>query len=190
MLFGGLDIETTGLKQADGHRIVEIAICIRKENGDKVGKFVSRVNPERSIDPKAQEVHGIAFEDLVDSPTWDKVAPRVSGILAKVDYLVTHNGEGFDLPFVIGELMRAGESVPPIRSVDTMIQGRWATPDGSIPKLGVLAWAAGVPYDPSKAHGAEYDVDVMLDSFFKFWPRGFFKLPGSFYELPKPKERK
>lgn len=185
MIFGGFDCETTGLKQADGHRLVEVALLLRDETNKPLGKYVTRINAQRSIDPKAQEVHGITYESLVGQPTWDAVAPKLAALMGRCDYIVAHNGEGFDFPFLVAEFMRIGVSVPTIRGIDTMLQGRWATPDGAVPNLGALAFACDVPYDKSKAHAAEYDVEVMLDCFFKQWPRGFFQLPSREFRLTK-----
>ena len=65
--------------------------------------------------------------------------------------------------------------------IDTMIQGRWATPDGAVPNLEALCFACNVEYDRNKAHGATYDVSVMMACFFKQYERGFFTLPSSPY---------
>lgn len=185
-IVGGLDIETTGLEQEKGHRIVELALVLRDlGTGAPVGKYVQRINPQRPIDPGAQAVHGIGLDDLLDKPTWEEVAPKVAALLQRVPIVVAHNGEGFDGPFVFRELMRVGQPLPEVRLVDTMLQGRWATPDGAVPNLGQLCWACDVPYDKSQAHGAEYDVDVMLDCFFKQYPRGFFVLPAGTFTLTK-----
>lgn len=57
-----------------------------------------------------------------------------------------------------------------------MVQGRWATPMGKYPSLKELCFACDVPYDPEKAHGAEYDVDMMMQSFLFGYKLGFFKV--------------
>jgi DNA polymerase-3 subunit epsilon len=191
-LIAGLDIETTGIDQADGHRIIEVAIAIHElESQARVGSFVSRINPQRPIDPGAQEVHKISFDMLAHEPLWGAVAPKVSAILSRCQYVVAHNGEGFDLPFVCAELQREGCTVPrQFKLIDTMLQARWATPDGSVPNLGALCFACGVDYDTSKAHGALYDVDVMMACFFSQHKRGFFTLPEHEYQFKAPLSRK
>lgn len=191
LLASGLDIETTGLDQTEGHRIIEIALSVYDLNtAVKVGQFATRVNPQRGIDPKAQEVHGITFEDLAHEPVWEVVAPKVHAILARCKYMVAHNGYSFDAPFVAGELLRVGLPMPELGVVDTMLQARWATADGALPNLGALCFACGVPYDPSKAHGAIYDVDVMMQCFFRQFSRGFFHLPPEPYRYTVPAPRK
>lgn len=48
---------------------------------------------------------------------------------------------------------------------------------GKVPNLGELCFACGVYYDREKAHAAEYDVAVMLESFFIAHKKGFIQLP-------------
>lgn len=178
MLIAGLDIETTGLEQEKGHRIMEIAVILCDLDSRKVlGKFIQRVNPQRSVDPKAQAVHGISFEEVSKSPPWERVAPTIVKIMQKADLVIAHNGAGFDMPFIGGELIRIGQPIPDVKCFDTMLEGRWATPTGKVPSLRELCFACGVEYDTAKAHAAEYDVEVMLESFFRGFDKGFFKVP-------------
>lgn len=180
----GLDIETTGLKQPEGHRIIELAAVVYDlDTGIKQGAFETRINPERSIDPSAQAVHKISIDDLVSAPVWESVAEKVSRLLSRCEFVVAHNGIGFDLPFIWGEFQRVGVPQPKVKVVDTMLQARWATPDGAVPNLGALCYASDIPYDKDLAHGATYDVSVMMDCFFKYLPKGFFTLPVVEYEF-------
>lgn len=177
MIITGLDTETTGLEQAAGHRIIEIALChfdlaARK----KVDEFVQRIDPQRPIDPQAQAVHGIAYTDLVGMPTWEDVAARVSHELGRSDLLIAHN-MGFDGPFIGAELLRAGQLLPNAQSFCTMENGRWACFDGKFPKLQELCFALDVDYDPAQAHAALYDVERMMECYFKAMDRGFYPQP-------------
>lgn len=191
IIVGGLDFETTGLDQEKGHRIIEVALTLHElDTRKRLGQFVTRVNPERSVDPDATAVHGIKFEDLISAPTWPSVAPKLSALVGKCHYVVAHNGEGFDAPFMVREFLRVGVPIPEFRVVDTMLQGRWATPDGSVPNLGALCFACGVDYDKAQAHAALYDVDRMMDCFFSQFENGFFTLPTQPYKLPAPKKEK
>jgi DNA polymerase-3 subunit epsilon len=176
----GLDIETTGLEWDKGHRIIEVAALLYDlDTGDLKGSFIKRVNPQRPIDPGAQAVHGITFEALSGEATFDVVAPMLSRVLQNSVAIVAHNGVGFDIPFVNSELARVGQRVCEAPCVDTMLQARWATPLGKLPRLGELCFACGVEYDLTLAHGAEYDVKVMMDCFFMGFRKGFFSLPES-----------
>lgn len=177
MLIVGLDTETTGLKQEDGHRIIEIAMLSYDLDTQKlVDTWVQRIDPERSIDPGAQAAHGISYSELVGQPKWEDVAPEVAKRIGTAGLLVAHN-MGFDGPFIAAELMRVSQNVPNVHSLCTMENARWACPDGKLPRLGELCFALNVPYDPAKAHGAEYDVSVMMACFFRALDRGFYELP-------------
>jgi DNA polymerase-3 subunit epsilon len=176
----GLDTETTGLDQAKGHRIIEVAGIHAEWDGTRMSllrKFTKRINPERSIDPDAQAVHHISAVDLAGEPLWPEVAPAVMAQLYLADVVVCHNAS-FDGPFLAAELLRVGLTPPPVEIFCTMEAGRWATGQGKLPRLGELCWALGVAYDESKAHAAEYDVIVMLQCLAKGLKRGFYQLPA------------
>lgn len=178
----GLDIESTGLDVTEGHRIIELGMILYDfddVSGDfkRIGAFNQRVNPQRPIDAAAQAVHGISFDDVAMEPTWDVIAPKLVKIMSSVQVVVAHNGDGFDLPFITHELLRIGLPIPDVKTVDTMVNARWATPNGKYPNLGELCFACDVDYDPAKAHGALYDVEVMMECFIKAYKQGFYKLP-------------
>lgn len=176
-LIGFIDIETTGLSQPDGHRIIEFGIIINDLNTRETkGKLIQRINPERAISIEAQRVHGISYDELVDAPTWDAVATKIAKIIGLCKYAVAHNGLSFDMPFIRNELMRVGVAMPEVTLIDTMLDARWATPNGKLPSLKELCFSLDVEYDPEKAHSAEYDIDVMRQCFFKGLDAGFFKV--------------
>lgn len=184
LIIGGLDLETTGLKQSEGHRIIEVCLKLHREDGSRIGGYTTRINPMRGIDPAAEAVHGISLDMLIGEPTWEQVAPKLAAVMGKCDVIVAHNGVGFDGPFLYEEFKRVDIVPPQVRLVDTMLQGRWATPDGALPNLRRLCWACGVEYDKDKAHAADYDVQVLMECFFKEWKGGFFEVPTEFYQLP------
>jgi DNA polymerase-3 subunit epsilon len=175
----GFDIETTGLEWKAGHKIIELAAIIYDETGKKLGQFVQRYNPQRPIDQKAQDVHGITFEEVSSCKLFNEDAEKLSTLLNSADLIVAHNGQGFDMPFLNHELTLAG--VPPVNRLllDTCLKGTWATPFGKLPNLAELCFACEVQYDTTKAHAANYDVEVMMDCFFKVG-----NLPGNFWEVP------
>jgi DNA polymerase-3 subunit epsilon len=174
-LLVGLDLETTGLDQSAGHRIIEVAALLYElESARFMGKYVQRVNPQRPIDAAAQAVHGITFDMLANEPTWEQVAPNVHRILTAAQYMGGHNVRGFDWPFLSGEFQRIGMAVPKLELIDTMEEARWATPLGKLPNLGELCFACGVDYNPALAHAAEYDISVNMQAYFAARAMGFF----------------
>lgn len=177
------DTETTGLSQEAGHRIIEVAFSCWAYNlvsGDhyRIGKpYLQRINPQRTIDPHAEAVHGINLSHLRGKPTWDQVAPKVASILNKVDLFIAHNVK-FDAPFIALELMRVGIPCPAFDVYCTMENGRKATGFGKVPNLSELCYATGVLYEPEKAHSAMYDVEVLEQAYWAGVESGLFKKPS------------
>lgn len=174
----GFDTETTGLKANDGDRIIEVALLTYDfATRELVDEYVQRIDPDRSIAAAAQAVHGIRYEDLVGMPRFKEVASEIHKRFTEADCVVAHN-LNFDAMFLMAEFGRVGIVMPQAESVDTMTDSRWACPDGKFPRLGELAFALQVPFDPAKAHGAAYDVTVMMACFFAGLDRGFYALPA------------
>lgn len=173
VLLAGTDIETTGLEIGD-HRIIEVAIGLYRPTGERAYLYTQRIDPQRAIAADAQRVHGIGISDLVGKPIWNEVAPVIAKVYAKATHHIWHNGDEFDGPFLEYEFKRIGLEFPKRPSIDTMRHGVWATPDGKKPRLQELCFACNVPYDPALAHKAEYDVDKMMECYFKGLDWGFF----------------
>jgi DNA polymerase III subunit epsilon len=178
----GVDIETTGLDQAKGHRIIEIAMITAEVDFAKYGEvkvvesYVQQVNPLRGIDPEAEAVHKIPLSSLLDKPHWEDVAPQIAERIRTANVLVAHN-MAFDGPFIAAELMRIGIMPPVVPVFCTMENARWATGPGKLPKLSELAWSLGVDYDHKKAHAAEYDVLVTLQCLRNGGYRNLYQIP-------------
>lgn len=176
------DIETTGLKQEEGHRIIEVAFSVwsfnkvTKERRQLGKTWQQRVNPERTIDPGAEAVHGISLAMLRGAPKWADVAPTVNKILTASRLFIAHNAS-FDAPFLALELIRAGFKMPNFDVFCTMDGGRLATGYGKVPNLGELAYACGIPYDPDAAHSAAYDTDILAQCYWAGVDLKLFKQP-------------
>lgn len=177
------DIETTGISQEAGHRIIEVALDFygfNKATGEvrSLGEpFIRRCNPERLIDPGAEAVHHISLSMLRGAPKWEVLGPTVGKLLSKVDLFVAHNA-AFDAPFLALELLRIGEPMPSFNVYCTMENGRKATAMGKVPNLGELAYAMGVDYDSKKAHSALYDTQVLSKCYWKGVETGMYALPN------------
>lgn len=173
----GFDTETSGLKPANGDKLVEVALLTYDSQTRRlIDKYVQRIDPECAITAKAQEIHGISYSMLVGMPKFRDIAPEVHKRFTAADLAVAHNLE-FDAEFMLYELSAAGLKLPNVASVDTMQQGRWACPDGKYPKLQELCFALGVEYDVTAAHAAEYDVVTMMECFWRGLDRGFYVSP-------------
>lgn len=101
-----IDTETTGISASTGHRIIEIA-AVEAVNGRVTGKtFHTYLDPQRSIDPSAQRVHGITSAALVGKPKFVDIAEDFIAFIAGAECLM-HNAT-FDCGFIDVELARAG----------------------------------------------------------------------------------
>jgi DNA polymerase-3 subunit epsilon len=71
------DTETTGLDPAGGDRIVEIG-CVEIINRAETGRhFHAYFNPERSMPPMAEAVHGLSDIFLSDKPRFGERAAEL-----------------------------------------------------------------------------------------------------------------
>lgn len=177
---GGIDLETTGLDQEAGHRIIEIGFCIYRTtdgvNWEKIGSTLcKRLDPKRAIDEKAQKVHGITRAELVGLETWEDYAPKMGKMFSACNAIVAHNAD-FDIPFIVGEFDRVMVDCGNPDIFCTMENGRSATPLGSVPSLKQLCWAFGIEYNEEEAHNAAADIDWTMECFFEGLRRGYFHL--------------
>lgn len=103
-----LDTETTGLDPGQGHRMVEIAaveIINRRLTGNHFQRYL---NPQREIDPAAQEVHGLSLEFLKDMPCFHEIVDEFLAFIKDAQVFI-HNA-AFDEGFLNAELTRIGRS--------------------------------------------------------------------------------
>lgn len=176
----GIDTETTGPNQEKGDRIIEIAMIgveyIPGQQFRVAKRYVSRCNPHKPIHPDAMAVHHITDAMVATAPEWDSIVPSIVGVLKATDILVAHN-MAFDGPFLAAEMLRVNVVPPDCELFCTMENARWAHPYGKAPKLQELCFALGIPYDPAKAHAAEYDIFQTLKCLSAGLARGFYTLP-------------
>ncbi|MEL6370704.1 MAG: DNA polymerase III subunit epsilon [Pseudomonadota bacterium] len=159
------DLETTGFRFDEGHRIVEIG-AIELVRGAITGKsFHAYVNPERDMPQGAYEVHGLSEKFLQGFPvfTHESVAPAFLEFVGEAE-LIAHNGLGFDLPFLNAELVHA--KLPEIKNklIDTLHIARRKFP-GSPASLDALCGRFGVNTKERErdGHGALLDSRLLAE---------------------------
>lgn len=158
------DLETTGFKFAEGHRIVEIG-AVEMVNGAVTGQnFHTYVNPERDMPEGAYKVHGLSAAFLSDKKIFTNkdVAPAFLEFVGD-SQLVAHNGIGFDLPFLNAEL--AAARLPVLNKdniVDTLHIARRKFP-GSPASLDALCARFGIDTSTRErdGHGALLDSKLL-----------------------------
>jgi DNA polymerase-3 subunit epsilon len=158
-----LDTETTGLNAGLGDRVIEIG-CIELLSRHVTERhFHQYVNPERTVEEGALQVHGLTDEFLADKPRFADVAA------AFLDYvrgavLVIHNAS-FDVEFLDAELGRAGlgrlaEHVAGV--VDTLALARELHP-GKRNSLDALCERYAVDNAHRTLHGALLDARLLAE---------------------------
>jgi len=158
------DLETTGFKFSEGHRIVEIG-AVEMVNGAVTGRnFHTYVNPERDMPEGAFRVHGLSEAFLRDKPVFTD--PRVArAFLDFVDgaELIAHNGIGFDLPVINAELEAAGFELLSADNIkDTLHMARRKFP-GAPASLDALCARFGIDTSTRErdGHGALLDSKLL-----------------------------
>lgn len=146
-----LDLETTGLDLAAGHRVCEVGL-LRERAGAEEGRLDCLVAPGRPLDPGAAAVNGLRDEDLAGAPPFAAVAGAVEA-MADGAALVGHN-LAFDLAFLGAELRAAGRRPPAGPFLDTLPLARRLLRRPSY-SLGSLAAELGLA---PPAHRAMADV--------------------------------
>ncbi|MBY0578565.1 MAG: DNA polymerase III subunit epsilon [Burkholderiales bacterium] len=157
-----LDTETTGLDPKLGHRIVEIA-AVEMQNRRLTGKRFHRyLNPEREIDAKAQEIHGLSADFLGDKSKFRDIASEFLDFVAGSE-LIIHNAP-FDLSFLNAELGLL--DMPAIEQhcsfIDTLPMAKTLHP-GKRNNLDALCERYAVNNSKRTLHGALLDAELLAE---------------------------
>ena len=154
-----LDTETTGLEHELGHRIIEIG-AVELISHIPTGKhYHVYINPERDIDARASEVHGITIDQLADKPVFADIADGFLDFI-RDSTLVIHNAS-FDMGFINAELRRLQKPVISNEQViDTLTIARKKYPGGQA-SLDALCKKFGVDNSGRDLHGALIDADLL-----------------------------
>jgi len=160
-----LDTETTGLDWQQGHRVIEIG-CVEIVNRRRTDNtYHCYLNPERDVDPGAQEIHGLSLEFLSDKPLFADICDEFLAYLGDAE-LVIHNAP-FDLGFLDCELREHGPAAPGPLSrshpvLDTLILARKQNP-GQRNSLDALCKRYGIDNSKRSHHGALLDAELLAD---------------------------
>ena len=159
------DLETTGFRFDDGHRIVEIG-GVEMVRGAVTGRsFHTYVNPERDMPEGAFKVHGLSEDFLKNYPVFadERVAKSFVEFVGDAE-LVAHNGISFDLPFINAELEKAGIAPFSNSIVDTLHLARRKYP-GSPASLDALCSRFGIDTKERErdGHGALLDSRLLAE---------------------------
>jgi DNA polymerase-3 subunit epsilon len=159
-----LDTETTGLELKLGHRVIELG-CVELVNRRRTARTLHHyLQPDRDIDPGAQEVHGISIDMLQGKPRFSEIAEEFLAFVAGAE-LVIHNAE-FDVGFLNAELRRTGREPASVTEVctvvDTLVLARRLHP-GQRNSLDALCKRYNIDNSGREYHGALLDAQLLAD---------------------------
>jgi len=159
-----LDVETTGLEAAAGHRVIEIGcveILNRRPSGQKFHRYL---NPEREIDAGALAVHGIELSRLQSAPKFAEIVTELVTFIEGAE-LVIHNAP-FDVGFIDAEFARLPGTPRKLaglcKVLDTLALARSLHP-GQRNGLDALCKRYNVDNSKRELHGALLDANILLD---------------------------
>ena len=163
-----LDTETTGLDVNDGHRIIEIGCVEIIDRNITSNSFHKYINPKRSIDEGAQNVHGISNKMLEDKPEFNQIADEFLEFIQN-STLVIHNAP-FDLGFLSSELAYSGKETNYFELnhevLDTLTISRKQYP-GKRNSLDALCTRLEVDNTERNFHGALLDANLLANVYLK-----------------------
>ncbi len=159
-----LDTETTGIGPEQGHRIIEIG-CLELVGRRRTDRtFHHYLNPERTVDQGAVEVHGLDNEFLADKPLFADIVADFIAFVRGAE-LIIHNAP-FDVGCIDAELDRLGAGWGRLTDHctvhDTLAQARLLHP-GQRNSLDALCGRYGVDNSNRELHGALLDADILAE---------------------------
>jgi DNA polymerase-3 subunit epsilon len=156
-----LDTETTGLKPAEGHRIVEIG-AIELFNHIPTGRtYPVYIDPQRDMPAEAAAVHGLTTDFLRGRPCFDAIVREFIEFLGDAP-LIIHNAS-FDAAFLNAEFAACGHpAILPERLIDTLMLARQKHPMGPN-SLDALCKRYGIDNSKRDKHGALLDAGLLAD---------------------------
>ncbi|WP_343183712.1 DNA polymerase III subunit epsilon [Buchnera aphidicola] len=160
-----LDTETTGINKEGpvylNHRIIEIGAVEIINRKITKNKFHIYINPNRSIEKEAYNIHGISNNFLLDKPNFSKIYKNFINYV-KNSELIIHNSK-FDLGFINYELKLLNKNIKNILNyctiIDTLKLSRKIFP-GRKNSLEALCKRYKI-YDNRKFHSAILDAKLL-----------------------------
>ena len=156
------DLETTGL-YPNYDDIIEFGAVIVK-NCKIVERKQFFIKPTKTLSQKITNITNITNSDLENAISQYEGLLTISQLLEN-KVLIAHNGISFDFNFLKLKFQQYG--LPEINNcmIDTMVISRGLNEDFKSHSLEMLCKKNKVDYDPSSAHRADYDAELLA----KIW---------------------
>ena len=164
-----LDTETASLSGG----VVELAYLVIDAELNVLDEKLFRLNPGRPIEPGAQAIHGISYEEVADCPTLAEIAPTVPMGMQ----MIAHNAP-FDARMAQGELIIT-------RTLCTLDLARTYVKGTTNCKLETLQRELNLPVQ--KSHSALGDVHTVRDLLAHILPLTGVDLNTLFDRQEKPR---
>ncbi len=155
------DLETTHLSPELGE-IIEFGASIIENN--KILKTIQFfIKPKKKISNFTTKLTGISNETVKEAKSEKEEILRIKEILES-GIAVAHNAK-FDLGFVNAKLSAYGHKEIQAPVIDSLVLSRFLRPDNKRFSLERIASHYNIVYDPTVAHRADYDANVLA----KIW---------------------
>jgi DNA polymerase III subunit epsilon len=146
-----VDTETTGL-DPNTCEIVEVAAIKFNKFGEIIDTFQRFCRPTSGVIPiEASSIHGITMDKVANEKPYMEVRADLATFIGKRT-LIGHNLKAFDIGFL---------KLQPVAMEDTLEMCRKMWPGRN--NLANACKRVGIKFDPSKAHGALYDVEKTVE---------------------------
>ncbi|MFJ5534106.1 exonuclease domain-containing protein [Streptomyces sp. NPDC093261] len=149
-----VDVETTGLSPARGHRVCEVAAVRLRADGTVVEEFSTLVDPQRAMSRQNQSHHGISESDVAGAPLFTDVAGTLLRLMR--GSLVVAHKLAFDASFLEAEFARAGAARLRVAGLCTLTAFRAQTDLRGYTLAGIVKDLSGAW--PSHGHAALEDA--------------------------------
>ncbi|ARC53365.1 DNA polymerase III subunit epsilon [Candidatus Riesia pediculischaeffi] len=163
-----LDTETTGMNSYgypyEGHNIIEIGAVEMIDRELTGNVFHTYINPQRSVDLKAFEIHKISDDFLKDKPLFSEIVDDFINFIDGTE-LIIHNAS-FDVGFINYELLKIGYNFCKISEIckitDSLSMARKIFP-GKKNSLDALCDRYHIDRSIRRSHGALIDAKILAE---------------------------
>jgi len=157
-----LDVETTGLRISEGHRIIEVGAVEILDREITNTEFQKYVQPNKKVG-ESVNIHGITDKFLINKPQFNQISDDLLSFIEGAT-LVIHNAP-FDLGFLNNELKIFGikETIENICTViDTLAESRKKSEkQGQRHSLDALCRRFEIDDSSRTKHGALIDARIL-----------------------------